>query len=65
MSYFESSLRSHNYLSFNRVFEDMKGESLELHTVSLGPFPSKLSNFNLDISLLVKQQEVKLIFSLN
>ncbi len=64
-SYFEKSLCSHNYLSFNRVFEDMKSESLELHTISMGPFPMKISNFNLDISLLIKQQEVKSIFSLN
>ncbi len=43
----------------------MKSESLELHTISLGPFPMKLSSFNLDISLLIKQQEVKSIFNVN
>lgn len=43
----------------------MKGESLELHHVTLGPFPSKLSSYNLDVALLVKMQEVKSIFSLN
>ena len=38
-SFFELALKKHNYLSFNRVFEDMRSEALDLHSICLGPFP--------------------------
>lgn len=40
MTFFELSLRKHNYLSFNRVFEDMRNEVVDFHSICLGPFPS-------------------------
>lgn len=37
-SFFELSLRNYNYLSKNRVFEDMRNESVDFHSICLGPF---------------------------
>ena len=42
MTFFELSLRKHNYLSFNRVFEDMRNEVVDFHSICLGPFPSQM-----------------------
>ena len=41
MTFFELSLRKHNYLSFNRVFEDMRNEVVDFHSICLGPFSSE------------------------
>ena len=40
MTFFELSLRKHNYLTFNRVFEDLRNEVVDFHSICLGPFPS-------------------------
>jgi hypothetical protein len=53
-SYFEQSLRRHNFLAFNRIFEDMNSETLEMQSFCLGPFPMKQNNFNIEIALLVR-----------
>ena len=45
MTFFELALRKHNYLSFNRVFEDMRNEVVDFHSICLGPFPMK-QNFD-------------------
>lgn len=62
-NYFEVSLRRHNYLAFNTIFEDMSQERLEMSSFALGPFPAVQSNFSFEIALLVRQQEVKTIFN--
>lgn len=43
----------------------MRSDSLEVFSLCLGPFPNRMSNYNLDIALLIKLQEVKTIFSLS
>ena len=54
MTFFELSLRKHNYLSFNRVFEDMRNEVVDFHSICLGPFPEDFSNFDITISYMKK-----------
>jgi hypothetical protein len=43
----------------------MRSDSLEVFSLCLGPFPNRMSNYNLEIALLIKLQEVKTIFSLS
>ena len=38
MTFFELSLRNYNYLSKNRIFEDMRNENVDFHSICLGPF---------------------------
>ena len=38
-TFFELALKKHNYMSFNRVFEDMKNEAMDFHSIVFGPFP--------------------------
>ena len=38
-TFFELALRKHNYLSFNRIFEDLRSESINMYSVCFGPFP--------------------------
>ena len=54
MTFFELSLRKHNYLSFNRVFEDMRNEVVDFHSICLGPFTSNFANFDIIISYMKK-----------
>lgn len=54
MTFFELSLRKHNYLSFNRVFEDMRNEVVDFHSICLGPFPKNFQNFDITISYMKK-----------
>jgi len=60
-SFFELALRKHNYLSFNRVFEDMRSEALDLQSICLGPFPQKVEKFDLKISTLQKAKIEKIM----
>jgi len=62
MTFFELSLRKHNYLSFNRVFEDMRNETVDFNSICLGPFPSKVTNFDIVISYM-KKDTTEPIFS--
>lgn len=41
LNYFEKSLRQYNRLQMNSVFDDMRGEHLELYSVAIGPFKEK------------------------
>ena len=41
-NYFEKSLRRYNKLQFNRVFDEMRQEMLELYSFCLGPFKQKI-----------------------
>ena len=61
-TFFELSLRKHNYLSFNRVFEDMRNEVVDFHSLCLGPFNSQFSSFDLIVSYM-KKDEIEHIFS--
>jgi len=60
-SFFELSLRKHNFLSFNRVFEDMRSEALDMHSFCLGPFPNKVEKFDVKISSLQKAKIEKIM----
>ena len=60
-TYFELALKKHNYLSFNRVFEDMRSEVLDCYSIVLGPFPSKPEKFEIKISRLVKAKIEKMV----
>ena len=62
MTFFELSLRKHNYLSFNRVFEDMRNEVVDFHSICLGPFPSQFTKLELIISYM-KKDTIEPIFS--
>lgn len=62
MTFFELSLRKHNYLSFNRVFEDMRNEVVDFHSICLGPFPSSFTKLDLIISYM-KKDTIEPIFT--
>ena len=62
MTFFELSLRKHNYLSFNRVFEDMRNEVVDFYSICLGPFSSQFPNFEIVISFM-KKDTIESIFS--
>ena len=62
MTFFELALRKHNYLSFNRVFEDMRNEVVDFHSICMGPFPYK-QNFDNFIVSYMKNYTVKPIFN--
>ena len=62
VTFFELSLRKHNYLSFNRVFEDMRNEVVDFHSICLGPFPSEFPKFDLIISYM-KKDTIEPIFN--
>ena len=53
-SFFELALKKHNYLSFNRIFEDMRSESIDMYSVCFGPFPYEFERFEIKISALQK-----------
>ena len=61
MTFFELSLRKYNYLSFNRVFEDMRSESLDFYSVCFGPFTKEVASFDVELSTL-HQDEIRPIF---
>jgi hypothetical protein len=61
LNYFEQSLRRHNKLLFNLTFDDMRSESLDCLSVSLGPFPKKI-NFNFEVTTLFGK-DLRLNFS--
>lgn len=61
-TFFELSLRKHNYLSFNRVFEDMRNEVVDFHSICLGPFNQQFANFDIIVSYM-KKDEIEHIFS--
>ena len=61
LNYFETSIKNYNKLLFSRTFDDMQTESLDVHTVTLGPFPKKIL-FNFQISSL-HDTTVRLQFS--
>jgi len=54
MTFFELSLRKHNYLSFNRVFEDMRNEVVDFHSICLGPFNTRPTKFEFTIAYMKK-----------
>ena len=62
MTFFELSLRKHNYLSFNRVFEDMRNEVVDFNSICLGPFTSEFANFEIIISFM-KKDTIEPIFN--
>ena len=62
MHFFELSLRKHNYLSFNRVFEDMRNEVVDFHSICLGPFPARIDKFDIIISYM-KKDAIEPIFN--
>ena len=62
MTFFELSLRKHNYLSFNRVFEDMRNEVVDFNSICFGPFPYYITNFDIIISFM-KKDTIEPIFS--
>ena len=59
-TFFELALKKHNYMSFNRVFEDMKNESIDFHSIVFGPFPTKVTQFELKLSTLTKDKIEKM-----
>ena len=61
MTFFELSLRKHNYLTFNRVFEDMRNEVVDFHSICLGPFTAQL-DFNIILSYM-KKDTIEPIFN--
>jgi len=61
-TFFELSLRQNNHLSFNRVFEDMRQQTLDFYSICLGPFPAEVKGFDVLISTLHKD-EIKLMTS--
>ena len=38
-TFFELALLNHNNLHFNKVFDDMRSEKIDLNSVCFGPFP--------------------------
>lgn len=54
MTFFERSLRKYNNLSHNRVFEDMRNEVVDFHSITLGPFSSQPKDFKIVISCMEK-----------
>jgi hypothetical protein len=50
-TFFEKALREYNYLNFAKIFEDMRGEMLDLSTLCLGPFDKKI-DFDIILSTL-------------
>ena len=64
MTFFELALRKHNYLSFNRVFEDMRNEVVDFHSICLGPFTAKITFDNFIVSYM-KNYTIKHIFDFN
>ena len=57
-SFFELALKKHNQLMFNRIFEDMRSESIDVHSVCFGPFPYEYDRFEIKISALQKNNSL-------
>lgn len=60
-NFFELALKKHNWLSFNRIFEDMRSESIDMYSVCFGPFPYMYDNFEIKISALQKYNKLEKI----
>jgi hypothetical protein len=54
-SFFETALKRRNYMSCSGVFEDMENETLDIHSLCIGPFPFKVNT--LDVTIYALQQD--------
>ena len=52
VNFFEKALDRYNFLNFNKIFEDMRGEMLDLCSICLGPFDQEIKNFDVILSTL-------------
>ena len=48
-SFFETALKRRNYMSCSGVFEDMENETLDIHSLCIGPFPTKVVGLDVTI----------------